>query len=67
VQPQILPNGHFQAILEARPNRNYAIEYSTNLTNWILLRSVSATSQSTPVADEDAPNSPQRFYRARVE
>jgi hypothetical protein len=67
VEPQMLPGGHFQAILQATPSRSYAIEYSTNLTNWVLLRSVSATSQSTPVVDEDAPNSPQRFYRARLE
>jgi hypothetical protein len=67
VQPQVLPGGHFQAILQGTPNRTYAIEYSTNLTNWDLLRSVSATSQSTPIVDEDAPNSRQRFYRARLE
>ena len=66
-EPQILVNGHFQAILQGQSGRNYAVEYSTNLTNWSLLRSIAATSQSTPVADEDAAQSPQRFYRARLE
>jgi hypothetical protein len=67
VSPEILPNGNFQATLLGQPGRTYAVEYSTNLTNWLLLRSISATGQSTPVDDENAAASLQRFYRARVE
>lgn len=65
--PQMLSNGHFQTTLEALANHTYLVQYSTNLSNWVTLRSVSATSESTPVVDEDAPNSPQRFYRVQVE
>jgi hypothetical protein len=67
VEPEILPSGDFQAVLQGLAGRTYTVEYSTNLTNWSFLRSVNAIGATTPVVDENAPVSRQRFYRARLE
>jgi hypothetical protein len=63
-QPQ-WSDGTFHMRLEGTPNTSYAIEVSTNLTNWGVLQTVAYTNGLMPVADATATNAPQRFYRAR--
>jgi uncharacterized protein len=46
------------------PTQAVTIEYSTNLSNWFLLRILTNTTPSTLVTDAPATN-PSRFYRAR--
>lgn len=68
-QPQteanILTNG-FRLLLSGPTNSPYAIERSTNLSNWISFKTNQASLvQPTEVLDPGATNQPSRFYRAR--
>jgi hypothetical protein len=65
-QPQVLPNGAFQMLIEGLPGADYVLEISPDLTNWTTLRSVTYTNGPMPVVDDTATNAPQRFYRART-
>jgi hypothetical protein len=65
-QPQILPDGNFQMLLQGMANRSYEIEISTNLTNWSLLKTVNYTTGQLPVVDTTTSNVVQRFYRAKA-
>ncbi|MCI0744548.1 MAG: FG-GAP-like repeat-containing protein [Verrucomicrobia subdivision 3 bacterium] len=62
-----LTNGGFQLLLSGCQNLIYAIEASTNLAHWSVLAVVTNLSRTIAFTDADAPNSQQRFYRARVQ
>jgi hypothetical protein len=64
--PQAMPDGTFQAVLQGQLNHSYILEISPNLTNWTTLDTITATNASTPFTDATATNAPQRFYRARA-
>jgi hypothetical protein len=51
--------------LHAYTNRNYVVEFTDTLTNWISLQTVWATNTPAAVTDSAAAN-PVRFYRARL-
>lgn len=62
--PQVLPNGIVRFNLSAAPNRNYQVQYSTNLTAWYDLGIVTASGSGTvTVDDQAAPGKTVRFYR----
>jgi len=63
---QLFPDGSFHGVLQGQAYRNYAIDISTNLTNWAALIPLTATNTLNPFTDSTATNAPQRFYRARV-
>jgi hypothetical protein len=63
--PAVLPSGALQFHLEGNANRNYAIEISTNLTQWSTLTTLLSTNRLMPFTDLSAPAS-HRFYRARL-
>jgi hypothetical protein len=64
-QPQILPNGDFQMLLQGPAEGSYEIEISSNLVNWSFLKAVNYTSGQMPVVDSTAGAVTQRFYRAK--
>jgi hypothetical protein len=64
--PQMLPDGQFAATLQGPTNRVYAIEYSSNLVNWmtnglLLTNSTGARVFTNPPVTGSATG----FYRAR--
>jgi hypothetical protein len=65
-QPQFLPDGKFQLLLQGNANRSYFIDTSSNLTSWANLATVVSTNGQTPFIDTTATNRGQRFYRARL-
>jgi hypothetical protein len=64
--PRVNANGSFSGVLLGQVSRTYALEISTNLSNWAVWTNITATSASTPFVDVTATNAPQRFYRARL-
>ena len=54
---------NFDFNFTAQTNRVYRVQTSTNLTNWVTLRSVSNVMGNTLFRDTNAPT-PGRFYRA---
>src|SRR5262249_49935806 len=63
-QPQVLPNGSFQARLQGNANRTYVIEVSSNLRDWSPLTSLVYTTGPVPFVDQTTTNAANRFYRA---
>ena len=47
-----------------QPTQTVTVEYSTNLANWLTLKTVVSTNTTTPFTDNAVTNS-RRFYRAR--
>lgn len=60
-----LPNGSVQMLVVGATNRVYAIEASSNLTNWVTLGTVTFTNGQLPFTDGSA-SVTNRFYRARM-
>ncbi len=58
-------NGAFQMRVNGGTGIPYAIETSSNLTDWLPWMTVTNTIPPTPVIDWSATNAPQRFYRAK--
>lgn len=58
-----LVGANFEFNFQALSNRVYRVETSTNLTNWVTLRTISNAPGNVLVRDTNAPP-PQRFYRA---
>jgi hypothetical protein len=63
---QLLGNGAFQFTVVGQSNRTYAVEFSTNLSTWTNLTSVTLTNTTSTVTDATATNSKTRFYRLRA-
>jgi hypothetical protein len=64
--PHPLSDGTFIFTLAGPTNRDYQIEFSSNLTTWTNLSTVSLTNASSTVQDTSASNAPARYYRARM-
>jgi hypothetical protein len=64
--PHPLSDGSFVFTLTGATNRDYEIEFSSNLNTWSNLFTVSLTNSSSAVQDTSATNAPVRFYRARM-
>ena len=65
-RPGFTAEAEFAAVLTGPTNRTYAIEVSTNLTDWVELGTVTHTNGATPVVDPAAADSTRRYYRARL-
>jgi PKD repeat protein len=66
VAPRIGSNGHFIFMLNGSAGYNYAIENSTNLSNWITLKTVTNQTGEVFISDTNLPLVPFRAYRARL-
>jgi subtilisin family serine protease len=65
-EPRKLGDGTFQMVLQGLSNQQpYAVEISSNLLNWTVLKTFTATNSSVPFADVIASEAGPRFYRAR--
>ena len=60
--PALATNGPFQFFLQAETNRNYTIQYSSNLVQWRPL--ITLTVRTNPASIKDPASSTKRFYRA---
>jgi len=63
--PIMLANGQFQFSFNTATGVNYAVEYSTNLTQWFPLVTLGGSGPIT-VIDPNTAGSQQRFYRIVV-
>lgn len=63
---QRLSDGQFMLRLSGESGRSYAIEATTNLTNWSSIRTNTASGGYFDFLDTAAPGFPRRFYRARL-
>ena len=61
--PTILTNGQFQFSFDTVNSVNYAVQYSTNLTQWLLLATSGGTGEPLTVIDPNTTDGQQRFYR----
>ena len=63
-EPQVLPNGSFQFLLQGQSGRSYTVQVSTNLVSWLTLTNVPGTTNAITIVDPSAAtNGPTRFYR----
>jgi len=61
-----LGNGSVRLKLSGVPDRNHAIEISSNLTNWTTLNTIFYTNSLMPFEDATVGGTTHRFYRARL-
>jgi hypothetical protein len=61
-----MTDGAFQLQLAAQPGVQYSIESSTNLLDWELLQTFTATNSPVMWSDTEATNFPLRFYRTEA-
>lgn len=61
-----LPAQQLLVTLSAEPGITYAIQVSTNLTNWVTLTNILNQTGTVSFVDDAATNSPQRFYRTSL-
>jgi hypothetical protein len=64
---EILGNGHVRMNLSGWSGRNYYIEGSSTLTNWVFVGSILYTNGLVPFVDTTANGVTNRFYRARLD
>lgn len=67
--PRLTTNGVFQTTLLGKAGQNFAVEFSTNLTDWALLATLimpSNPSNRLDYADPASTNDSPRFYRTRL-
>ena len=63
----LFTNGLFHFTLTSRPGWNYVVEASTNLMNWVMVYSNTATGTAIEFTDTNAANFRERFYRSLVQ
>jgi len=61
--PTMLTNGQFQFSFDTATGVNYAVQYSTNLTQWVPLVTLGGVGVPMILIDPNSAGSPQRFYR----
>jgi hypothetical protein len=66
-QPGFGAEGAFEFIFTGQAGARYTIEASTNLLDWLPVRTLTNSVGSLPFADLEATNGPARFYRAKLE
>jgi hypothetical protein len=64
--PVVLGDGSVSMGLSGPTNRNYAVEISSNLTNWTTLTTLFYTNGVMPFTDSSANGTTNRFYRTRL-
>jgi N-acetylneuraminic acid mutarotase len=64
--PTMLPSGQFQFSFDTVTGANYAVECSTNLTQWFPLVTLGGIGVPLTLIDPSAAGSQQRFYRIIV-
>jgi len=64
--PQMLASGQFQFSFDTVSGVNYAIQYSTNLAQWLPLVTLSGIGVPLTLIDPNAAGSEQRFYRVSL-
>jgi hypothetical protein len=62
-----LANGTFELAVSGTTGKNYILEGSTNLLNWIVLSTNQAATASLLLSDPAAGSYPARFYRVQVQ
>ena len=65
-EPAWLGKDGFAFMVKSIPGQNYQIQVSTNLSTWISLTNIVASSNSFQFIDSMATNFPTRFYRVTV-
>jgi len=60
-----LANGAFQMLISAIPGHPYALEASSDLANWTILRTNVAGGTTLSFTDTNAASFNKRFYRVR--
>jgi hypothetical protein len=61
--PTKLANGQFQFSFDTAAGVSYAVQYSTNLTDWYPLMTVGGNGVPLTLTDPNTAGSPQRYYR----
>jgi len=61
--PMLFANGQFQFSFDTATGVNYAVEYSTNLTQWFPLVTLGGIGVPLTLVDPNTAKSHQRFYR----
>ena len=61
-----LPGGAFRLAFSGRPDGEYVVEASTNLTAWTVLGPATNDGGKVEFTDEDAPKFTLRFYRVAL-
>jgi hypothetical protein len=61
--PTMLANGQFQFNFNTATGVDYAVEYSTNLTQWLPLVTLGGIGVPLTVIDPNTASSQQRYYR----
>ncbi|HUL51372.1 MAG TPA: hypothetical protein VLU94_02180, partial [Candidatus Nitrosotalea sp.] len=56
----------FQFYVQSDSPGTYAIDYTTNFTNWTLLQTIQYTNGQSPIVDLGAGQLPSRSYRAHA-
>ncbi len=55
--------GQFQLVVSGAPGSNYAVQISTNLSNWSTIKMLTNTTGVVQFVDGGATSAPTRFYR----
>lgn len=63
--PVLLQTNGFSFIVTGDMGRNYQVQASTNLLQWLPIQHVLLTNGTTPIVDENAGRYPMRFYRLK--
>jgi len=64
--PEILVDGSTRIRMQSQPNQRYAVDVSTNLSDWAQFSIFTATNDSMSVTDRVNPAASRRFYRGRL-
>jgi hypothetical protein len=64
-QPR-MEGGTFAFRFAGQPGRSYEVWASTNLEDWVVIRTITATEASQPFTDPDAANFNRRFYKVQA-
>jgi len=64
--PESLADGSTRIRMQTQPNQRYAVDVSTNLSDWKQLSAFTATNVIMPVADPATTEASRRFYRGRL-
>ena len=62
--PQMLPDGAFRMELRGEVNKNYYLEASSDLQNWVIIQTNVLHAATATLIDPTAPQHQYRFYRA---
>jgi hypothetical protein len=61
-----MEGGTFAFSFAAQPGRNYEVWASTNLADWLVIRTITASQVNQPFTDPEATNFNRRFYKVQA-